>query len=184
MLPDACHGSAWLINGLRYDQIVETPRLGSTEMWTFINLSPVMHPMHVHLVRFQVVDRQPFQIVNGRVTPAGPRVPPPPWEAGWKDTVQAAPSEITRVIMKFEGFTGYYPYHCHILEHEDNEMMRQMLVLPRCDCDRDSNGTLDSQDFFSFLSSFFVLNADFNQDGVTTSQDFFEFLGCFFDGCE
>src|SRR5690606_31868386 len=50
LLPDACHGSAWLINGLRYDQIVETPRLGSTEIWTFINRSPVMHPMHMHLV--------------------------------------------------------------------------------------------------------------------------------------
>jgi spore coat protein A len=183
LLPDACHGSAWLINGFRYDQIVETPRLGSTEIWTFINRSPIMHPMHVHLVQFQLLDRQPFQIVDNRITPTGPRIPPTPLEAGWKDTVQANPSELTRVITRFEGFTGYYPYHCHILEHEDNEMMRQMHVLPRCDCDRNSDALLDSNDFFSFLVSFFNANADFNRDGQTTSQDFFDFLACFFEGC-
>ncbi len=182
--PDPCHGSAWLINGLRYDQIVETPRLGSTEVWTFINRSPVMHPMHMHLVKFQILDRQPFQIVNDRVSPAGPRVPPPAWEAGWKDTVQANPSEITRVIARFEGFSGYYPYHCHILEHEDNEMMRQMRVLPQCDCDRNSDAVVNSDDFFSFMISFFNNNADFNRDGRTTSQDFFDFLACFFNGCD
>jgi spore coat protein A len=183
LLPDPCRGSAWMINGQRYDTVNETPRLGSTEIWTFINRSPLMHPMHMHLVRFQIMDRQPFQVINNRVTPTGPRVPPLPDEAGWKDTVQARPSELTRVIARFEGFPGYYPYHCHILEHEDNEMMRRMLVLPRCDCDRNNDSLVDSNDFFSFLASFFVGNADFNRDGVTTSQDFFDFLGCFFAGC-
>lgn len=184
LLPDACHGSAWLINGMRFNQITETPRLGSTEIWSFINRSPLMHPMHMHLVRFQVLDRQPFQIVNGRVTPSGPRLAPAPADMGWKDTVRAAPSEITRVIARFEGFSGDYAYHCHILEHEDNEMMRQMRVLPRCDCDRNNDGLVESGDFFAFMTSFLNSNADFNRDGRTTSQDFFDFLACFFGGCD
>jgi hypothetical protein len=56
-------------------------------------------------------------------------VPPLANEAGWKDTVRANPSEITRVIMRFDGFPGRYPYHCHIIEHEDHEMMRQFQVV-------------------------------------------------------
>ena len=57
--------------------------------------------------------------------------PPPANEAGWKDTVAAYPGHITRVIARFQTFTGIYPYHCHILEHEDNEMMRAFGVLPK-----------------------------------------------------
>lgn len=181
--PDACHGSAWLINGLRYNQITELPRLNTTEVWTFINRSSLMHPMHMHLVRFQILDRQPFQIVNDHVQSTGPRVAPPASEMGWKDTVQAYPSEITRVIARFETFTGNFPYHCHILEHEDNEMMRQFQVLPECPCDRNSDSRVDSGDFFSFMISFFNNNADINHDGQTTSQDFFDFMTCFFAGC-
>ena len=88
------------------------------------------------------------------------------------------------MIARFEGFDGYYPYHCHILEHEDNEMMRQMLVLPRCDCDRNSDAIVNSDDFFQFMISFFNNDGDFNRDGRTTSQDFFDFLTCFFNGCD
>jgi spore coat protein A len=181
--PDACHGSAWLINGLRYNQVTELPRLNTTEVWTFINRSSLMHPMHMHLVRFQILDRQPFQIVNDHVQSTGPRVAPPASEMGWKDTVQAYPSEITRVIARFETFTGNFPYHCHILEHEDNEMMRQFQVLPECPCDRNNDARVDSGDFFSFMISFFNNNADINHDGQTTSQDFFDFMTCFFAGC-
>jgi hypothetical protein len=61
--------------------------------------------------------------------PTGPRVPPPANERGWKDTVQAPPGQITRVIARFEGYPGLFAYHCHILEHEDHEMMRQFRVL-------------------------------------------------------
>jgi hypothetical protein len=56
-------------------------------------------------------------------------------ETGWKDTVQAPPGFITRVITRFEGFQGLYPYHCHIIDHEDHEMMRQFLVRPPCPAD-------------------------------------------------
>jgi hypothetical protein len=87
--------------------------------------------MHMHLVLFQVLDRQDFIFTNGVVVPTGPPVSAPPEEAGWKDTVKVNPNEIVRVIARFEDFTGRYPYHCHILDHEDHEMMRQFeVVLP------------------------------------------------------
>jgi cysteine-rich repeat protein len=89
---------------------------------------------------FQVLDRQAFEIVNGQIVPLGSPVPPPPHEAGWKDTVQVGPNEIVRVIMRFLNpidpagatFTGLFPYHCHILEHEDHEMMRQFHATTTC----------------------------------------------------
>jgi len=86
--------------------------------------------MHMHLVFFQVLDRQAFEEVGGQVVPIGSPIPPPPHEMGWKDTVQVGPNEIVRVIARFEDYTGLYPYHCHILEHEDHEMMREFQVLP------------------------------------------------------
>jgi len=113
---DAC-GGIWKINDLGWDDIVEYPQLGTTEIWRFVNPSNVTHPMHMHLVFFQLLDRIP---IGG-----GPPVPPEPSEVGWKDTVRAPPGMITRVIARFEDYSGKYAYHCHILEHEDHEMMRQ-----------------------------------------------------------
>ena len=55
---------------------------------------------------------------------------PEPFEAGWKDTVRAHSLMVTRIIVRFEGYTGRYVWHCHLLEHEDNEMMRPYDVLP------------------------------------------------------
>ena len=126
---DPCTGRRWTINGLLWDDITEYPVLGTTEVWNWINQSGSVHPMHMHLVLFQVLDRQAFDMVNNEVMPVGPRIPPPPEERGWKDTVRVNPSEITRVIARFEDYTGTYPYHCHILEHEDHEMMRQFTVV-------------------------------------------------------
>lgn len=107
----------WEINGKVFDpnRIDVKPRLGDTEIWTFRNLSNVTHPMHVHLVRFQVLDR------NG--------LPPSPNEMGWKDTVRVGESEVVRVAMTFEGHTGRYMFHCHNLAHEDHSMMGQMKVV-------------------------------------------------------
>jgi spore coat protein A len=113
---DAC-GGIWKINDLTWDDITEYPQLGTTEVWRFINPSTVTHPMHMHLVFFQVLDRVP---IGG-----GAPVPPDPNEVGWKDTVRADPGMITRVIARFEDYSGKFAYHCHILEHEDHEMMRQ-----------------------------------------------------------
>jgi spore coat protein A len=130
---DECSPFQWQIRsvddgvvvGQQWDDITELPELGETEVWKFVNKSGVTHPMHMHLVLFQVLDRQAFEIVGGEITPIGSPVPPPPHEAGWKDTVQVGPNEIVRVIARFEDYLGHFPYHCHILEHEDHEMMRQ-----------------------------------------------------------
>lgn len=95
--------------------------MGSTEIWEIHNLTKDAHPMHIHEVQFQVVDRQTL--------PAGGRRPPEAWERGFKDTVLAYPQETTRVKVRF-GQAGRYMWHCHILEHEDNEMMRPFRVGP------------------------------------------------------
>jgi spore coat protein A len=129
---EPCAGSMWQINGLGWHDVTEYPELGTTEVWRFINRSGVTHPMHMHLVMFQVLDRQAFEEVGGEIVPIGSPVPPPAHEAGWKDTVQVGPNEILRVIARFEDFTGRFAYHCHILEHEDHEMMRQFEAVTTC----------------------------------------------------
>jgi hypothetical protein len=134
--------------GSKWDDITEFPELQDTEIWRFVNLSGMTHPMHMHLVMFQVLDRQSFELIGGEITPIGSPVPAPPHEAGWKDTVQVGPNEIVRVIARFEDYTGLFPYHCHILEHEDHEMMRQFQTVattPACSdgIDNDGDGATD-----------------------------------------
>jgi spore coat protein A len=114
--------------------VTEKPVLGSTEIWTLINPTNDTHPIHLHLVRFQILDRQPYEPwlfqTKRQLHFMGPPEPPDPSEAGWKDTVQAHSRMVTRIIVPFDGFAGRYVWHCHILEHEDNEMMRPYEVLP------------------------------------------------------
>jgi spore coat protein A len=122
-----------LLNGQMWeDPITERPRLGTTETWSLINLTGDTHPIHLHLVMFQVLDRRPFDVTHyeqtEQVVYTGPAVPPDPNEMGWKDTVRANPGEVTRIIARFGPYTGLYVWHCHILEHEDNEMMRPFMV--------------------------------------------------------
>jgi len=124
----AC-GSEWLINGLHFDDVTEYPVLDSTEIWRFVNRSGVTHPMHMHLTMFQILDRQAFTVSGGTIIPVGSPEPPRPEEMGWKDTAAIPPNMMVRVITKFEDYVGRYPYHCHILEHEENEMMRQFQVV-------------------------------------------------------
>jgi FtsP/CotA-like multicopper oxidase with cupredoxin domain len=100
--------------------VTENPTLGDTETWEMYNFTADAHPIHLHLVRFEVVNRQ----VMG-----GPVRGPEPWETGYKDTVVSYPGEITRVKALFD-VPGLYVWHCHIVEHEDNEMMRPYVVLP------------------------------------------------------
>ena len=116
----------WTINGLLWDDITEYPMEGTTEIWNWENTSGIDHPMHLHLVMTRVLDRQPID-ANGN--PTGPVEPPKPYELGWKDTWNCPTGYRTRSIARFVGFTGLYPYHCHILEHEDHEMMRQFQVV-------------------------------------------------------
>ena len=142
-----------LLDGKRWmDPVSETPRLGSTEVWEFANLTEDAHPMHLHLVGFQVLDRLPFDAkAYARRKPgargplsnyhAGPSRPAEPNERGLKDTVVCWPGEVTRIKARFAPAQGGafpfdatsgpgYVWHCHILEHEDNEMMRPYVVKP------------------------------------------------------
>jgi spore coat protein A len=110
------------------DPVTEIVKLGSTEIWTLVNLTEDAHPIHLHMVRFQILDRQSFAdyeyLANDKILPTGERTPPAPHERGWKDVVQCPSYTITRIIIPFQGFTGRYVWHCHILEHEANDMMR------------------------------------------------------------
>ncbi|HTX75207.1 MAG TPA: multicopper oxidase [Terracidiphilus sp.] len=125
-----------LLGGAHWDApVTETPALDTAEIWSLINLTEDVHPIHLHLVRFQILDRRSFDqlhyFMKGELKYIGPPMPPDPGEAGWKDTVRAHPQMVTRIIARFEGYAGRYVWHCHILEHEDNEMMRPFQVLPR-----------------------------------------------------
>ena len=113
----------------------EEPTLGSTEIWEIYNFTADAHPIHVHLVQFQVVNRQPLvtDLEGVAVSPAqltGSPRNPEDWEIGYKDTVIAYPGEVTRIKARFD-HAGLFVWHCHILEHEDNEMMRPYKVLHR-----------------------------------------------------
>jgi len=110
------------------ESISENPMVGHTEVWEFYNFTADAHPMHVHEVTFEVVNRQAL-VTNeeGETLPPatllGDPRPPEPWENGFKDTVIAYPGEVTRIKARFDK-AGTFVWHCHIVEHEDNEMMR------------------------------------------------------------
>jgi FtsP/CotA-like multicopper oxidase with cupredoxin domain len=114
------------------EPVTENPAVGATEVWEMYNATVDAHPMHIHEVLFQVVDRQDIKVNEGlqkvELVP-GTTVLPLPWEKGFKDTVIAYPGQVTRVKMTFEK-AGQYVWHCHIVEHEDNEMMRPYRIGP------------------------------------------------------
>jgi spore coat protein A len=125
-----------LLNTTRWHEpVTERPELGSVEIWSFANTTGDIHPIHLHLVRFQVLDRQSFDadeyLLSGKMNFQGPPVPPPPGDRGWKDTVQTYGETVTRIIVPFEGYTGKYVWHCHLLEHAANEMMRPFEVIAK-----------------------------------------------------
>jgi FtsP/CotA-like multicopper oxidase with cupredoxin domain len=126
----------------------ENPTAGSTEVWQIMNLTGDTHPIHFHLVNVQLIQRQPFSGTPGEQGSdwdyTGPATGPDPNELGWKETVRMNPGEVTTVIMKFDlpnlptaamrnavsPRTGDHEYvwHCHILEHEEHDMMRPLIV--------------------------------------------------------
>jgi FtsP/CotA-like multicopper oxidase with cupredoxin domain len=115
------------------EAVTENPAVGATEVWEFYNATADAHPMHIHEVLFEVVDRQDIfvdeatqtvQVVPGSLAPASRA-----WETGFKDTVIAYPSQVTRVRAQFLN-PGQYVWHCHIVSHEDNEMMRPFRIGP------------------------------------------------------
>ncbi len=141
------------LNGLHFeDPATETPTVGSVEDWVYINMTGDTHPMHTHLVTHQVIGRTPFNVeayeeaaeagpdgVPGGIDPTpfatGPMQPPAPEERGFKDTTKANPGYFTTIRGRFDLPAGVtapqtYVHHCHIVEHEDNDMMRPFTVTP------------------------------------------------------
>ncbi|MGA8736777.1 MAG: multicopper oxidase [Terriglobales bacterium] len=121
------------INRKGYDDpLTESVKLGATEKWRFINNTDDSHPMHLHLVQFQILERQgydPASLRKGEIKLIGKPRKPHPNEAGRKDTAVVNPGEVLTIIVHFDGYAGRYIYHCHMLEHEDNDMMRPYEVL-------------------------------------------------------
>jgi spore coat protein A, manganese oxidase len=113
--------------------VTEKPVIDTTEIWEFVNLTEDTHPIHLHLVKFQILDRRNFDVFQfqdtGEMRYTVPAIPAGPEESGWKDTVRCDKGQVTRIIVPFEGYTGRYVWHCHLLEHEDNEMMRPFEVV-------------------------------------------------------
>lgn len=126
------------------DRVAFFVRYGKQEVWQILNLTVDTHPFHVHLVQFKVLARQqvdPDTFSNAAFSPTAgitainpivlqQRMPPDVNEAGWKDTVRVNPGEMVVIAARFDGFSGRYMYHCHILEHEDHDMMRPFVVVP------------------------------------------------------
>jgi len=115
------------------DPVTENPAVGAMEVWEFYNATVDAHPMHIHEVLFQLVDRQSIFVDEAnqtvQVNPDSLPQPPQPWENGFKDTVITLPGQVTRVRLQFNT-PGQFVWHCHIVEHEDNEMMRPYRIGP------------------------------------------------------
>ena len=156
---------AALLNGMPFHDvpITEYPELGTTEMWEIVNMTGDSHPIHIHLVQFQLLNRQRYNVKKyenafmaaNPVMPAesytevpvapylkGKPIPADPNERGWKDTFRMNPGDVTRVLIRFApqdespafvfdatAEPGYV-WHCHILEHEENDMMRPYMLVP------------------------------------------------------
>jgi FtsP/CotA-like multicopper oxidase with cupredoxin domain len=121
------HMMAWTINGRVFEMEAvaadETVNVNEPIAWEWINNSPIPHPMHIHNVQFQVVQRSApasssYNTVNQGFV-----------DSGWKDTVSVWPGERVKIAMKFGPHSGMYMYHCHILEHEDMTMMRNLMIM-------------------------------------------------------
>ncbi|HYK35467.1 MAG TPA: multicopper oxidase [Alloacidobacterium sp.] len=142
-LPDGYMEIGLLGNARWSDPITEDPTAGSTEIWSLVNDTEDTHPIHIHLVGFQVLNRQRFDSptskATGKLAVYGPALQPEINESpAWKDTVKTYPSFVTRVIQRFDlppgthlpsGKEMHYVWHCHMLEHEDNDMMRPYKVV-------------------------------------------------------
>ncbi|GAQ84217.1 Cupredoxin superfamily protein [Klebsormidium nitens] len=142
------------LNGLPYRSpltgapiVTELPAQGTTELWEMFNPTADSHPIHTHLVGFQVLNRQPYNTTSPPTSPVftGPPEPPAPNETGMKDTVKVPPGFVTRILITFAR-PGWIPgqgppfpfdptpqpgyvWHCHILNHEDNDMMRPYFLI-------------------------------------------------------
>lgn len=111
----------------------------SWEQWRILNVSAAAHPIHLHLIRFQTLDRELFDVTGFDSTVGGTTTPVAftgegtldPAEQGWKDTIRVNGGELVSIIGQFGGASGRFMYHCHILEHEDEGMMSTFVVMPK-----------------------------------------------------
>jgi spore coat protein A len=139
--------SRWRTVATRFeDRTNFFPMLHQPEIWRLINLSTDTHPIHVHVESFQVLARQPalVEVPDGGITDGGTSATvrigqkvddgiPHALDAnelGLKDTVRVNANEVVDILVRFDTFAGRYMYHCHILEHEDHDMMRPFVVMP------------------------------------------------------
>jgi len=125
----------FLINGKQFlSRLNPSVPLHSTEIWEFVNNMRASHPIHIHAVGFYVLDRRPFNRMvfnaTGAVEYIGPAVPAPANELGLKDSFLVGPWEAARILITFAPYPGEFVMHCHILEHEDDDMMQRFAITP------------------------------------------------------
>ena len=157
----------FLLNGQKWtDPNTEIVVQGELEIWEIVNRTGMSHPMHLHMEAFQVLNRQ----AQGSETATDPEA----YEMAFEDTVTVGPHETVRLMVKFSQFTGTFVWHCHILEHEDLEMMRTFRIVSPGDYDQD--GDVDADDYTLWKNTFGTTGddraADGNNDGVVSLADY------------
>ncbi|MBS4534221.1 multicopper oxidase domain-containing protein [Clostridium sp. D2Q-14] len=122
-----------LNNKMWSDPATEKPKLDTIEIWHLVNTFNFPHPIHLHLVHFEILGRKVYS--DGDFDEDGnykfdldSLTPPLDFEKGPKDVVRTDPNQVTSIVMHFKEHSGEYVWHCHILEHEDNDMMRPLIV--------------------------------------------------------
>lgn len=155
-----------LLDGKKWtDANTETVVQGELEIWEFVNNTGMAHPMHLHMEAFQVLDRKDR---------FGNDIALADYELGYEDTVTVGPRETVRIMVRFDQFTGTFVWHCHILEHEDLEMMRTFRIVSPGDYNQD--GSVDATDYTLWKNSFGTagedLLADGNNDGIVNLADY------------
>lgn len=123
-----------LNNKMWHEPTTEIAKKDTIEIWHFVNNFAFPHAMHIHLIHFEVLGRKPFTDADfdedgNYLFDPTTLTPPFDYEHGRKDTVSATPGEVTSVAMHFKDHAGDFVWHCHILEHEDNDMMRPLKVI-------------------------------------------------------
>lgn len=138
---------------------------GEMEIWEFVNQTGQTHPMHLHMEAFQVLDR---------TDSGGSDVALEDYELGWEDTVSVGGHETVRIMVRFDQYTGDFVWHCHILEHEDLEMMRTFRIIPQGDANQD--GFANGADFLIWQQTLGSTvtsgeGADFSRNGIIDADD-------------
>lgn len=150
-----------LLNGFGFgdEEAIFEPHLGTSEVWELENTTPHAHSIHLHLVTFEVVGRGPDGTDE-----------PDPNERGPKDTVRVGPEETVRIVPRFDGFAGRFPWHCHMLEHEDYSMMTPFRVVRAVTTYADSDGVVQTDGLRDAIDDWRAgkIDTDLLRDVITT----------------